>query len=604
MPLTSHASADDDFREIIEAADAALAGELAPAPAVRRPSTVGLWPEAALEVARHGFDPVFSWLRRGWLYRRTLGGPVPDRVIFHPHDPSTKRLDDADLMFRKRFRLANETFDAKEGSVFDRPAPGIAFAAALHGFDWLRHLEAAGSDAARDLATQLTNEWLVRNARYSEPAWLPEIIAQRFRNLFAHGRFFLHKSDVMWRSKLFVSLRNQARVLARRMRHAPEGLPRFESAAGLALAGLCLADTRNMEQGLVQLCLEIERHILPDGGHIDRSPESLLRAFLSLTMVQQALDGTNKPVSDVLRGARDRMAPMIRFFRLGDGGLAAFNGGNECDARVVSALLASDDAKGMPFGHARYSAYQRLAAGRSFVLMDTGIAPPGAFSNRAHAGCLSFEMSSGPHRMIVNCGAAPEGDALWDRVLRATAAHSTLTLADTSSASVLPEGLVRDLLGPRLIGGPVNIETRRNESAHGVMVEAVHDGYAQRLGFLHERRLALSPKGIVLTGADRLVPAETHKQRRKEVAQALPFAIRFHVHPDVRISLAQGSGTVLLKLPNGEGWRFRAGGEIAIEESIYFGGGAPRRAEQLVIIGTVKDEAVECDWVLELAGGA
>ena len=74
---------------------------------------------------------------------------------------------------------------------------------------------------ARELAQKLTAEWLEHNARYSEPAWLPPITAQRFLNLFAHGRFFLHGSDVMWRSKLFVSLRNQARVLARRMRHLP-----------------------------------------------------------------------------------------------------------------------------------------------------------------------------------------------------------------------------------------------------------------------------------------------------------------------------------------------------------------------------------------------
>lgn len=563
---------------------------------------MALWPEAAREVFVHGFDPIRSWFRRGWLYWRTLRGPVPDRIIFYPQDPSTKRLDDADLMFRGRFRFAGETLEVKEGSVFDRAAPSAAFAGALHGFDWLRHLELAGSEAARDLAQKLTAEWLTRNARYSEPAWLPEVIAERFFNLCAHGRFFLHGSDVMWRSKLFVSLRNQACVLARRMRHAPEGMPRFEAAAGLALAGVCLSDTRNAAQGLKQLGIEIGRQILPDGGHIDRAPESLLRAFLYLTMVQQALEATNKRVPDQLRAARDRMAPMIRFFRLGDGGLAAFNGGNECDAREVSALLASDDAKGMPFGHARYSAYQRMAAGRSFVLMDTGIAPPGAFSAHAHAGCLSFEMSSGQQRIIVNCGAAPDNPQ-WDGALRVTAAHSTLTLADTSSVLVLPNGLVRDLLGARLIGGAANIETRRNETAHGVVVEASHDGYAQRFGFVHERRIAMSPKGIVLTGADRLTPVETRKRGRK--APALPFAIRFHVHPDVKLSLAQAGGTVLLKLPSGEGWRFRAGGgEITIEESVYFGGGAPRRAEQLVISGVVKDEAVECDWVFELASAA
>jgi uncharacterized heparinase superfamily protein len=602
MPLTSHASADEGLRGILDAADAELAGS-PPLASAQRPSTVSLWPEAALNIARYGFEPIVAWFRKGWLYRLTLHGPVPDRIIFYPHDPSTRRLDDADAMFRGRFLLAGESLEVKQGSVFDCRPPSARFAYALHAFDWLRHLEAAGSDPARELAQTLASEWLARCGRYCEPAWLPEVIARRFVNLFAHGRFFLHGSDVMWRSKLFVSLRDQARVLARRMRHAPEGLPRFECAGALVLAGVCLSDSRNMQQGLEQLEVEIQRQILPDGGHMDRSPQSLLVAFLYLTMLQQALDATNKPVSNVLRSARDRMAPMIRFFRLGDGALACFNGANECDARMVSALLASDDAKGMPFGHARYSAYQRMAAGRTFVLVDTGIAPPGAFSAAAHAGCLSFEMSAGPQRLVVNCGSASGGKDEWREALRATAAHSTLTLADTSSASILPRGLVRDLLGARLMGGPQNIDTRRNDSGQGLMVEASHDGYVPRFAIVHERRMALSPKGIVVTGADRLVPVETKGRKKKR--ETLSFAIRFHVHPDVRLTYAQAGGTVLLKLPAGEGWRFRAaGGEVTIEESIYFGTGAARKTEQIVVSGTVRDEPVDCDWLFEQVGAS
>ena len=68
----------------------------------------------------------------------------------------------------------------------------------------------------------------------------------------------------------------------------------------------------------------------------------------------------------------------------------------------------------------------------------------------------------------------------------------------------------------------------------------------------------------------------------------LPFAVRFHIHPDVRVSRLEGGG-ILLKLPNGEGWRFRAGGgELTVEESIYLGGDMVRRTEQLVITGQVQ----------------
>ena len=79
--------------------------------------------------------------------------------------------------------------------------------------------------------------------------------------------------------------------------------------------------------------------------------------------------------------------------------------------------------------------------------------------------------------------------------------------------------------------------------------------------------------------------------------------MRFHIHPDVRLSRLEGGG-ILLKLPGGEGWRFRAGGgELGVEESVYLGGGVVRRAEQLVINGSVKasdkEGPAEVAWVFE-----
>ena len=78
---------------------------------------------------------------------------------------------------------------------------------------------------------------------------------------------------------------------------------------------------------------------------------------------------------------------------------------------------------------------------------------------------------------MVNCGAGGDTHAGWDPALRATAAHSTLILADTSAAPILPPGMARDLLGARLMGGPTSTPSRRSETAQGWMVEASHDAY-------------------------------------------------------------------------------------------------------------------------------
>jgi uncharacterized heparinase superfamily protein len=554
-----------------------------------------LLPDLARAARRRALGPLRIFWRRTWFYRRLLKGPLSDRVVFHPYDALPRRLDDADALLHGKFRFGGETVEVKGGSIFDSPPPSKAWAEALHGFQWLPPLSAAGGDAARALATNLISEWLKRNARYAEPASSAHVLARRLVHILAHGRIVLSNSDMLWRSKVLVSLRDQSRLLARIWAEAPDGMARFEAAAAVALSGACLADAKRLDAGIAHLQGEIARQLLPDGGHISRSPEDLVQAYRLTTMVMDALVAISHPVSHELHSARDRMAPMLRFFRHGDGALALFNGGQECDPRMLAGLLARDEVRGQPFGHARHSGYQRLAAGRCVTVMDCGVPPPGAFSTGAHAGCLAFELSSGTHRVVVNCGAAHDARrATWDSALRATAAHSTLTLADTSTGTILAKGWRRDLVGPRLIGGPAQVDTQRIETANGWMVEAGHDGYVAPFGLRHERQLTLSPQGTTATGADRLLPA---KGRR----QALSFAIRFHVHPEVRVSLSQ-AGDVILKLPNGEGWRFRAGLPVTVEESVYLGGDTLRRTEQLVLAGQIADKPLEIAWVFEQIG--
>jgi uncharacterized heparinase superfamily protein len=569
----------------------------APNSKARRRAPLSLFPEIIVGLLRMMMRPPRVLWRRGWLYRRLLKGKLTDHIVFHPYDATSRRLEDADALLRGRFRFAGEAVDVTEGSIFEKPAPSQAWLYDLHSFAWLPPLAAAGGEAARTLATNLISQWLRRNQRYSEPAWAPDVIARRLINIFAHGRLALANSDVLWRSKLFVSLREQARLLARIAKEAPPGIPRLEAAAGYALSGACLDDERRLQGGLARLQEELAAQILPDGGHVSRAPEMLVEAYRLVVMVCDALTAIGRETPQALRSAHDRMAPMVRFFRHGDGGMALFNGSSEGEPKMVAGLLARDEVRGQPFVFAPHSGYQRMVAGRVLTLLDCGVPPKGVYSSDAHAGCLAFEFSSGSQRVVVNCGAASDKKGEWEDAMRATAAHSTITLDDTSMAGILTPGLARDLVGARLLGGPKTITTNRMETSHGWTVEASHDGYVAPFGFTHERALTLAPHGVALTGRDRLIPAAKHHNR-----DAIPFSVRFHIHPEVRVSTSQ-SGDVLLKLPNGDGWRFRcAGGSLSIEESIYLGTGAVRRSEQLVITGALEDEVAEIGWIFEQYG--
>jgi uncharacterized heparinase superfamily protein len=567
--------------------------------AASRRLLTGLLPEAARAFWQRLLAPIRITWRRNWFYRGLLKGPLADRIAFRPYDALPRKLEDAESLLRGRFIFAGQIVEVKAGSIFDKPPPSQAWLEALHAFEWLPPLSAAGGDAARTLATNLITQWLKRNSRYNEPAWLPHIMARRLENLFAHNKLILANSDVMWRSRVFVGLREQTRMLARIAGEAPQGLAKLEVATAVVLSGVCLVRNEPcIAIGLNLLNEEIAKQVLADGGHVSRSPSQLAHAYRLLTLAIDALTAAGQEIPKTLRSAHDRMAPMLRFFRHGDGRLALFNGGDECDARMIQALLARDEVHGLPFGHAPHSGFHRLAASRTLVVMDCGQPPPLAYAGDAHAGCLSFELSVGQQRVVVNCGAATIAFPAWDDALCATAAHSTLTLDDTSTGTILPDGWLRRLVGRRLVGSVTAVESKQAENADGRRVDASHGEYEAQFGLRHERQVVLYRQGLTLTGQDRLVPSRPNRRRGVENS----FAVRFHIHPDVRVSSSQ-DGDFLLKLPDGSSWRFRAdGGQVSLEESVYLGDETVRRAEQLVVTGVVRDSPVEVAWAFEEMG--
>jgi len=334
------------------------------------------------------------------------------------------------------------------------------------------------------------------------------------------------------------------------------------------------------------LDVELVRQILPDGGHASRNPSDILELLIDLLPLRQAFSARGGQPSRILLSAIDRMMPMLRFFRMGDGSFARFNGLGDTKADLLATVLAYDDVRGAPLSNAPHSGYQRIDAGGTVVIVDTGRPPPLNYSTEAHAGCLSFEMSVGRQRLIVNCGSPGPDPAPMRRMARTTAAHSTVTINDTSSCRFLTRSWVGDWLGEAIISGPTRVDLDRRSEGDATVIAARHDGYANRYGIVHERRLALSNAGDRVDGLDSFFTPSGRPLRRsgKDV-----FAIRFHLHPSVRVTQPRGRRAVSMELPDGECWEFETELEAVIEESILFAESRGSRAsEQIVIYGRIQ----------------
>ena len=454
--------------------------------------------------------------------------------------------------------------------------------ATLHGFTWLRDLRALGTDNARLRARALVAEWIASPPN-DEIVYRPDVIGGRIAAWLGHYDFFAASADDLFRQKLMARLVGDARTLASALPAEEQDARALTALKGLIAAAVALPDhAAYLTRALRFLPQEIGRQVLADGCHVERSPAAHLAALQDLTEIRALLQASQTQPPAALSSAIERMAPALRVLRHGDGGLALFNGSREEVPALIDLTLTQAGRGGRAASSMTEGGFQRMQAGRTVLIVDCGVPPPPGTDRFAHAGTLSMEMSVGRDRLIVNCGAYVAGPQDWRDASRASAAHSTLVIADVNSSEIRRDGLGRR---------PEKVDVQRQEANGAHWLEASHDGWKRPFGAIHRRRLYLAESGEDLRGEDVV-----------EAAGPQPFTLRFHLHPAVSASVQQDGQTVLLRLPAGGGWRLKAdGARLALEESIYLGGPEPRRSEQVVLTGFA-DGPQQVKWAITKVG--
>lgn len=518
---------------------------------------------------------VFDRVSRAWgespFYQAQLDGPAPDRLGHQPIDPYEPDAELGDAILRGRLSLGAQSVDCfgdleRLWDLAGREGPLHDF---MHEFLWLRHLARFGV-RAKEPALRLARAWFEAHERWSPDGWAPHTTGERLIHLCCHGQLVLAAGDALWRSRVLSSMARQTRHLARSGHRAGSAYERLMTATALTVAALSLPGCEAAsEKGLELLRRELRLQIRPDGGHVSRNPSRQLEMVVRLQMVVKALEAQRLTPPGFLKHIVGRAAAHAQLFRAGDGKLAVFNGGFEDDGGALAAALHAVEQDVEPAGFARHSGFQRLEAARSVLIADVGAARGGAVASNAYQSGASFHFSSGRSRIVVNCGSGDRMPGEWPAALRLAAAHSTVSVDPPSIAGNIFRGAVITHRRAEEQRGHL-LEIERSFAGEGAAAGATAD-------LTHLRRFYLASRGDDLRGEDRL----------SRVAPAIGGAwkIRFHLHSGVKASLARDGRSVILFLPNKEGWKFRTNIEaLAIEKSVYCGaGGMPQASEQIVI---------------------
>jgi uncharacterized heparinase superfamily protein len=524
---------------------------------------------------------------------------VPDRLIVAPTDLRGADSFIAEEIAAGRFPLAGRLLTTEEKSPFSVELPSTEFAGRLHSFSWLRHIRVSKNDAFYALARSLANDWItLHGRRISAIAWDPDITAQRIIAWLSHSTVLLKGAEIGFYRRFLRSLTAQVRYLEKTADFAPDGEVRLRVRIALAVASVSIPNSRGRIARAARLLdRELDRQILPDGGHISRNPRTILELLLDLLPLRQTYVNLGHDLPVRLIPAIDRMYPALRFFRHQGGELALFNGATTTLANELLSVLRYDETAGKPFRALPHMQYQRLAVKDTVIIVDTGKPISAEMSKTAHAGCLSFELSSGKYRFIINSGAPRFAGPHYRQLARATAAHSTLTLNDTSSCRISKS----TVSGPVFSDGIASVSLARSEgSSDRDGLVASHDGYLEPFGLVHERSIQVNAGGTMIRGKDRLMTAEGNDPPQ---GSGLRAVIRFHIHPQIEIREV-GEGELGLYAPDGESWTLSTlDGEFVVDEDVFFADPSGIRASQQIEIAFDPSEMPDIQWVLEKSRG-
>ncbi|HTR18332.1 MAG TPA: heparinase II/III family protein [Acetobacteraceae bacterium] len=525
-----------------------------------------------------------SWMRDARLrfarlpsLRESIGmGRVPDAPALPVRDPWPGDPTRGGRLLKGEMEQAGSLCLLQPGNWAD--AASTFLRAQAHGFTWLRDLRALGTDSARMRARALVADWIA-NGSADPLAQRPDVTGARIAAWLGHYDFFAASAEDDFRQRLMARLVADARALAAQLPAEERDARALTALKGLIAAAVALPDNAAyLTRALRFLPQEIARQLLADGCQVERSPAAQLSALQDLTEIRAMLQAAQAQPPAALPAAIERMALALRVLRHGDGGLALFNGAKEELPALIELVLSQAGRAGRPPVGLNEGGFQRMQAGRSTLIIDCGVPPAPGLDRYAHAGTLAFELSVGRDRMIVNCGGAPAAGPEWQAASRATAAHSTLVVADINSSELRVEGLGRR---------PEKVDVQRQEANGAHWLEASHDGYAGPFGAVHRRRLYMAETGEDIRGEDAV-----------EADSPQPYTVRFHLHPNVQAAMLKDGDGVLLRLASGGGWRLRGeGAQVSLEESVYLGGMEPRRSEQVVLTGTM-DGPQQVKWAI------
>ena len=411
-----------------------------------------------------------------------------------------------------------------------------------HYFD---DLNALGAAARLMWHSALVNDWVTHNPPGQGNGWEPYPLSLRVVNWV---KWTLNGAAMS--AAAHQSLAVQVRWLTGRLENHLLGNHLFANAKALVMAGLYFegpeADTW-LALGLRILASEVPEQVLPDGGHFERSTmyhALALEDMLDLVNACQCFANRLSPAQQLQVAEWPLLASTLQAWLLTmchpDGEIGLFNDAAFDIAPSVAELVGYTKRVlgsevtwiAQPLVYLKDSGYLRLAHGTALALLDVAPVGPDYLPGHAHADTLSFELSVGVQRVLVNSGTSCYGNSAERLRQRGTAAHNTVIVNGQDSSEVWGGFRVARR------AYPLGLQIEPSADATATKVGCAHSGYARLPGKpVHHRTWRMDAHSLIVADLVRGL---------HQSAEA-----RFHFHPAVQVQTGPGQVEGTATLPDG-----------------------------------------------------
>jgi len=462
----------------------------------------------------------------------------------------------------------------------------------LHNFCWL---PALNIKTEKELGCLIIDQWINNFSNYNEKYWTLDVVTMRLIYWISSYEIIFKNSDLIFRSKVINNIVKQTKHLFKNISLVNSGVDKIKSLAALILVGNSFEQYEEYTQyGLKNLEDELGSFINKDGFVKSKNPEDLFWALYFLVLIKEWLTLSRKQTPAFINIYINSLGICFKFLRFSNGDLPLFNGANHINTEKFYEFLES---RGYEFENMEniFCGYAKIKSKKIELFIDANNPSSMLHSRNYQAGPLSFELASNGIKFICNSGSGKNLGEELSYLSSSTAAHSTVTINDTSSCIFQKNALIRKYFGNSLIEKHNIFKQEFKNDKEFIQCIIAHDGYEKRFKILHERQITLFKSKNHIEGIDSLKCKSLENKN-------LTFSVRFHIHPDIRITKTMGND-ILLSSSEGEGWIFRSPQiPTKIEKNLYFGNPDNIKESSFILLeGNIENENTNIIWHLEKA---